>query len=120
RTAPRCLVGGAAEAGRPVGGPGMPLGWLDALEVAPLTVRVLRSRPSMDFATAPEWARVERRILRRARWAGWIAGVNTVLGRPAPGVLCGVRAAALVVVLPSPARTLLAWLYSMGWTDLQR
>jgi len=117
----RCvLLGDAAHEISPIGGQGITLGWLDALDLAPLIVDALDLRQPRALREDPAWRRVERRIQRRARCAGALATLNTVLGRPAPGPVSELRALTVRLVLGTPLRNLMAWVYSMGWARSMR
>ena len=117
----RCVViGDAAHEISPIGGQGMTLGWLDALDIAPLVRGAIATDQAPDLSRDADWGRIERRIMRRARTAGAIAGLNTALGRPVGRRLSLVRAAALRLVLGTRLRILLAWVYSMGWVGAAR
>ncbi|MDN5820719.1 MAG: FAD-dependent monooxygenase, partial [Brachybacterium sp.] len=112
----RCvLLGDAAHEVSPIGGQGITLGWLDALELAPLLARHATGEPVGALDEDPAWRRAERRIRRRARLAGAVAGANTMLGRPAGARVSALRALAVRGLLRTPLRHMLAWVYSMGW-----
>ncbi|HEX7352666.1 NAD(P)/FAD-dependent oxidoreductase [Brachybacterium sp.] len=112
----RCvLLGDAAHEISPIGGQGITLGWLDALDLAPLIEHALALRRPPALREDPAWRRVERRIRRRTRCAGALATLNTVLGRPAPGPLSELRALTVRLVLGTSLRDRMAWVYSMGW-----
>lgn len=111
-------IGDTAHEVSPIGGQGMNLGLIDAVTLAPLLARWIRTDGDADAAEAAlaaltVWERVR---LRAADRAGAIAAVNTALGRPArsAGAL-GVRAA-----LATPAGALLAHAYSMGFDPSTR
>lgn len=113
----RCvLIGDAAHEISPIGGQGMTLAWLDALDLAPLAARKGVEGDGRDLRTVSAWRSFERRVRHRARTAGMLAAANTVLGRPAPAPVAVVRAAMVRAVLHTPLRHVMAWAYSMGWT----
>ncbi|MDN5687067.1 MAG: FAD-dependent monooxygenase [Brachybacterium sp.] len=117
----RCvLLGDAAHEISPIGGQGITLGWLGALDAAPLLARTVRgtaggraSRGPLDADQA--WQSLERVCRRRARVAGLLAHANTALGRPLPGPLAAVRSLGVSIALRTPLRHVMAWTYSMGW-----
>lgn len=112
----RCvLLGDAAHELSPIGGQGITLGWLDALELAPLLLRDAARIDAGPLQQDPAWHRVERRIRRRARTAGALAAANTVLGRPAAARPAALRSRVVRTLLRPPLRRVLAWTYSMGW-----
>ena len=114
----RCvLLGDAAHEVSPIGGQGITLGWLDALEIAPLLARHVTEKRAGALRADSDWCRAERRIRRRARRAGMIAGANTALGRPAGPRTTALRELAVRSLLRTPLRHGLAWVYSMGWTS---
>lgn len=112
----RCvLIGDAAHEISPIGGQGMTLAWLDALDLAPLVMQLSAEDDARDLRTKRDWRALERRVQHRARRAGAVAAVNTVLGRPAPAPASVLRAAAVRGALHTPLRHVMAWVYSMGW-----
>lgn len=112
----RCvLIGDAAHEISPIGGQGMTLAWLDALDLAPLAVQISTVNDRVDLRTVPAWRSFERTVQRRARRAGTIAEANTVLGRPTSAPISWIRAAAVGMALHTPLRHVLAWVYSMAW-----
>ena len=113
----RCvLIGDAAHEISPIGGQGMTLAWLDALDLAPLAARIDVVTDARDLRTVSGWLCFERTVQRRAQAAGLIAAANTVLGRPTSAPLAVLRATAVRAALHTPLRHLLAWTYSMAWT----
>ncbi|WP_114854309.1 NAD(P)/FAD-dependent oxidoreductase [Brachybacterium sp. YJGR34] len=117
----RCLlVGDAVHEISPIGGQGITLGWLDALELAPLLQSAAEGESRGPLNEDPAWQRAERRIRRRARRAGHLAQANTVLGRPLPPTVAALREVAVGIALRSPLREVMAWAYSMGWTRARR
>lgn len=112
----RCvLIGDAAHEISPIGGQGITLGWLDALDLAPLLQRAVEDRHRGPLRRHPAWRRFERTCRRRARIARLLAHANMALGRPLPMPLAVARAAAVRIALGTPARHVMAWVYSMGW-----
>jgi 2-polyprenyl-6-methoxyphenol hydroxylase-like FAD-dependent oxidoreductase len=111
RRGPVFAIGDAAHEVSPMGGQGMNLGLLDAVSLAPLLAEWIRT------GDAPEAAlqRWERRRRASARTSGVIAAVNTVLGRPASARLDALRGAVMRAALATPAATLLAHAYAMGF-----
>ncbi|MGP3533722.1 FAD-dependent oxidoreductase [Microbacterium sp. RD1] len=111
RRGPVFAIGDLAHEVSPMGGQGMNLGLLDAATLAPLLAAWMRT------GEAPESAlrRWERRRLASARTSGAIATANTLLGRPASARGNAVRALALRGLLATPAATLLAHAYAMGF-----
>lgn len=110
----RCaLIGDAAHEISPIGGQGMNLGWLDAVELAPLIVAALRDLP----ATAPALRAFEQRRLSAARRAARQAHLNMVLGRPVPAPLLPARNLALRSVLSSTFEQRLARVFTMAWAE---
>lgn len=117
----RCvLLGDAVHEVSPIGGQGITLAWLDALELAPLLARHVTERRADALHHDPVWRRAERRIRRRARRAGMIAAANTVLGRPAGSRAAALRELAVRAALRTPLRRGLAWVYAMGWARTGR
>ncbi|WP_423918959.1 FAD-dependent oxidoreductase [Frigoribacterium sp. 2-23] len=106
------LIGDAAHEISPIGGQGMNLGWLDAVELAPLIASALRSAGGRRFdpdAFAPFAARraaVARRAARQAE-------LNMALGRPAGAAALVARRVGLVTALALPSNRLLARAYTM-------
>ncbi|ATG50158.1 hypothetical protein CFK38_00450 [Brachybacterium vulturis] len=112
----RCvLLGDAAHEISPIGGQGITLAWLDALDLAPLLGRATSGERTGALQDDPAWRRAERRIRCRARLAGAVAAANTALGRPAGARVSALRALAVRGLLATPLRRGLAWAYSMGW-----
>lgn len=104
-------IGDAAHEVSPIGGQGMNLGLIDAVTLAPLLGLWVREGEAP--AALETW---ERRRIRAADTAAVIAAMNTLLGRPA--VAHG--ATALRVALRTPAATLLAHAYAMGFDPAAR
>jgi len=103
-------IGDTAHEVSPMGGQGMNLGLLDAATLAPLLVEWLRGEEP-----AAALARWERDRLVSARAAGLMAGLNTALGRPRSPVAHRVTTGAFRVAMTTPARTVLARAYAMGF-----
>lgn len=112
----RCvLIGDAAHEISPIGGQGITLGWLDALDLAPLLHQAVADGCCEPLPDQLAWQTFERTCRRRARIAGTLAHVNMALGRPLPAPLLALRDLAVRAALRTPARRAMAWAYSMGW-----
>jgi 2-polyprenyl-6-methoxyphenol hydroxylase-like FAD-dependent oxidoreductase len=104
------VVGDAAHEVSPMGGQGMNLGLLDVAGVAPLVAEWIAA------GEAPaSLARWERDRIASARTAGWMAEVNTSLGRPRPSLSYRATTGVFRLVLATPARGTLARAYAMGF-----
>ncbi|KNC20294.1 hypothetical protein AC792_01965 [Arthrobacter sp. RIT-PI-e] len=77
------LIGDAAHEISPIGGQGMNLGWLDAVDLAPIITASLRDGREVGGGLR----RYERERRTRARAARAKAEINMVLGRPLPAYL---------------------------------
>jgi 2-polyprenyl-6-methoxyphenol hydroxylase-like FAD-dependent oxidoreductase len=73
------IIGDAAHEISPIGGQGMNLGWLDAVELAPLVLAALAGSP-----VAERLRGYERHRLRAAARAARQSEINMALGRPLP------------------------------------
>lgn len=123
------LIGDAAHEISPIGGQGITLGWLDALALAPLLQDLVRRERSIPFEAGGSFSLgtegplravrafvdFERTRLRGARVAARMAQLNMALGRPVPLSVARTRDMLLRLLLRTPARHAMAWVYSMGW-----
>ena len=92
------LIGDAAHEVSPIGGQGMNLGWLDAVELAPLITASLNG-----FPVGRELRAFDRSRRRAAIRAMRQAEVNMTLGRPLPPLLLTGRNQAIRGVAAVPA-----------------
>ena len=111
-------IGDTAHEVSPIGGQGMNLGFLDAVTLAPLLARWLHEGagvppPGPLRAALDAWERARRTAASRS---GRIAAVNTMLGRPSRAA----GAEAVRFALATPARTVLAHAYAMGFDPAAR
>ncbi|WP_394249249.1 FAD-dependent oxidoreductase [Arthrobacter pityocampae] len=93
------LVGDAAHEVSPIGGQGMNLGWLDAVELVPIIAASLRD--GQDVAV--RLARYEKDRRAQAALARRKASINMALGRPLPGPLLRPRNALLGALIRNDA-----------------
>ncbi|OIH92884.1 MULTISPECIES: FAD-dependent oxidoreductase [unclassified Curtobacterium] len=103
------LVGDAAHEISPIGGQGMNLGWLDAVDLAPLLAGAVAS------GAAGPWPRYAARRQASARRAARQAEANMATGRPLGPVAAVAREAVLRSALALPTAHGLARLYAMRW-----
>ncbi|MHA7239716.1 FAD-dependent oxidoreductase [Arthrobacter sp. TMS1-12-1] len=93
------LIGDAAHEVSPIGGQGMNLGWLDAVELVPIIAASLRD--GQDVAV--RLARYERDRRAQAALARRKASINMALGRPLPGPILRPRNAVLRALISNRA-----------------
>ncbi|MBG6225826.1 2-polyprenyl-6-methoxyphenol hydroxylase-like FAD-dependent oxidoreductase [Arthrobacter sp. CAN_A2] len=93
------LVGDAAHEVSPIGGQGMNLGWLDAVELIPIVAASLRD--GQDVAV--RLARYERDRRAQAALARRKAAINMSLGRPLPDLVLRPRNAMLGALIRNRA-----------------
>ncbi|MBG6058889.1 2-polyprenyl-6-methoxyphenol hydroxylase-like FAD-dependent oxidoreductase [Cryobacterium sp. MP_M3] len=105
------LVGDAAHQISPIGGQGMNLGWLDALQLAPALERAIRE----PATAASVLADYDRRRRRSARMAARQAGFNMAMGRPARGLRLRARNGLVRALAVPPASMVLARAFTMRW-----
>ncbi len=105
------LIGDAAHQISPIGGQGMNLGWLDALQLAPALERAMRE----PDAAASVLAGYDRRRRRSARMAARQAGFNMAMGRPAEGLRLRARNGLVRALALPPASAILARAFTMRW-----
>ncbi|WP_261163771.1 NAD(P)/FAD-dependent oxidoreductase [Microbacterium sp. Marseille-Q6965] len=102
------LVGDAAHEISPIGGQGMNLGWIDAVDLAATLADALD-----DGARAAPFAEYERRRRRSASRATRRAAFNMAMGAPVGGVRRLARDAAVRMLARPPAREALARAFTM-------
>ncbi|TFC81400.1 methyltransferase domain-containing protein [Cryobacterium cheniae] len=105
------LIGDAAHQISPIGGQGMNLGWLDALQLAPALVRALRE----PDAASGVLGHYDRRRRRSARMAARQAGFNMAMGGPIDGLRLRARNGLVRTLAVPPARAVLARAFTMRW-----
>lgn len=107
------IIGDAAHEVSPIGGQGMTLGWLDALEVAPLLTQASKHNYQLPLQLQENFLVFERRRLAVAQAAAWQAELNMSLGRPMPFPVLTVRDAVLRRLLKTRIRHRLARAFTM-------
>ncbi|HSP51882.1 MAG TPA: FAD-dependent monooxygenase, partial [Cryobacterium sp.] len=105
------LIGDAAHQISPIGGQGMNLGWLDALQLAPALERALRE----PDAAASVLGDYDRRRRRSARMAARQAGFNMAMGSPVDGLRLRARNGLVRTLAVPPASAVLARAFTMRW-----
>lgn len=112
--ADRCvLVGDAAHEVSPIGGQGMTLGWIDALELAPLLSKALAAHDPAPLHQQADFQVFEHTRLAAARATARQAELNMALGRSMPISAAVIRDAALKTVLGTRMRHRLARAFTM-------
>lgn len=112
----RCMIiGDAAHEVSPIGGQGMTLGWLDALELAPLLTKLLSDQSSnpKSLQGFEEFQTFQRQRLASARATARQAELNMALGGPKHTPALIVRNAVLRSVLTTGVRHRLARAFTM-------
>ncbi|HSP76798.1 MAG TPA: FAD-dependent monooxygenase [Cryobacterium sp.] len=105
------LIGDAAHQISPIGGQGLNLGWLDALQLAPALQRALRE-PDAASGVLGDY---DRRRRRSARMAARQAGFNMAMGSPVVGLRLRARNGLVRILAVPPARAMLARAFTMRW-----
>ncbi|WP_370295338.1 FAD-dependent monooxygenase [Cryobacterium sp. Hz7] len=105
------LIGDAAHQISPIGGQGMNLGWLDALQLAPALERALRD-PEAASGVLGDY---DRRRRRSARMAARQADFNMAMGGPVQGLSLRARNGLVRALAAPPASAVLARAFTMRW-----
>jgi len=110
----RCvIVGDAAHEVSPIGGQGMTLGWLDAIDLAPLLSHVVASHTPTPLDQLASFQQFEHTRLAAAQAAARQAELNMALGRPMPTFAAAMRDVGLKTLLAAKMRYRLAKAFTM-------